>query len=366
MNIIIAGGGTGGHIFPALAVAKELQETVDGVSLTFVGTVRGIESKIVPKEGYNIRFIRSEGLLGKNIFATIKSVLKIPFSLKDSYRILHDIKPDMVFGVGGYSSGPVVLCARLMGIPTVIHEQNILPGFTNKMLGKIVDAIAVTYHESMRSFPKEKTCLTGNPVRIEILKGDRERGYERFSLAKDRFTIFVFGGSQGASNINKAVGEALVFLEPFIEKIQFLHQTGDRDCDAMKEVYRARGFKGTVLPFAYEMADAYAVADLIISRAGATTLSELTVCGKAAILVPYPLSAGNHQEINARKLWDIGASQMILDNDMNGKKLADMIRYLIQDPEALGEMERVSKSLGSSEAAGKIVGLIKGRLKKRR
>jgi UDP-N-acetylglucosamine--N-acetylmuramyl-(pentapeptide) pyrophosphoryl-undecaprenol N-acetylglucosamine transferase len=365
MNIIIAGGGTGGHIFPALAVAKELQETVDGVSLTFVGTVRGIESKIVPKEGYNIRFIRSEGLLGKNIFATIKSVLKIPFSLKDSYRILHDIKPDMVFGVGGYSSGPVVLCARLMGIPTVIHEQNILPGFTNKMLGKIVDAIAVTYHESMRSFPKEKTCLTGNPVRIEILKGDRERGYERFSLAKDRFTIFVFGGSQGASNINKAVGEALVFLEPFIEKIQFLHQTGDRDCDAMKEVYRARGFKGTVLPFAYEMADAYAVADLIISRAGATTLSELTVCGKAAILVPYPLSAGNHQEINARKLWDIGASQMILDNDMNGKKLADMIRYLIQDPEALGEMERVSKSLGSSEAAGKIVGLIKGRLKKK-
>ena len=365
MKIIIAGGGTGGHIFPALAVARKLQETIANVSITFVGTVRGIESKIIPKEGYEIRFIRSEGLVGKDPVSTIRSVSRVPSSLMDSRRILKEINPDLVMGVGGYSSGPVVLCARLMGIPTFIHEQNTLPGLTNKLLGKFVDTVAVTYHESMKYFSPEKTYLTGNPVREDILKGDRSRGCKTFSLDKERFTIFIFGGSSGAHNINHAVGDALVYLEQFRENIQFLHQTGEKDFDAVKEIYSSKGFKGTVLPFAYEMADAYAVADLIISRAGATTLAELTACGKASILVPYPHAAGNHQEINARKLWDVGAAQMILDSELNGKTLADMIRYLLEDPEAIGEMERTSQSLGSYEATKKIIDLIVGLLKKK-
>jgi len=365
MNIIFAGGGTGGHLFPALAVAKKLEKTAGAVKITFVGTVKGIESKIVPREGYDIKFIRSEGLVGKSIFKTIKSLAKIPLSLIDSYRILKNVKPDIIFGVGGYSSGPMLLCAKLMGISTMIHEQNTIPGLTNKILGKFVDVIAVTYHESIKFFPEDKTYLTGNPVREEILHGDREKGYEIFSLDKDRFTVFVFGGSSGASTINNAIGEALVYLEPLKDRIQFLHQTGEKDYDLMKEVYRSRGFKGTVVPFAYEMADAYAVADLIISRAGATTLAELTACGKAAILIPYPFAAGNHQEINARKLWDIGAAQMILDKDLNGKTLSDMIKYLIEDPDALGEMERIGKSLGNREATNKIIELIEGLLKKK-
>jgi UDP-N-acetylglucosamine--N-acetylmuramyl-(pentapeptide) pyrophosphoryl-undecaprenol N-acetylglucosamine transferase len=252
-----------------------------------------------------------------------------------------------------------------MGINTIIHEQNTLPGLTNRILGKIVDRIAVSYQESLRFFPGEKTCLTGNPVREEIVKGDRSRGHDIFSLQKDRFTIFVFGGSRGASHINHAVGEALVYLMPVRDKIQFLHQTGDRDSEPMKEVYHSREFRGTVLPFAYEMADAYAAADLIISRAGATTLAELTACGKAAILIPYPYAAGNHQETNAGKLWDIGAAQMILDRELNGKTLADMIMYLIEDPEAIGEMERTSKSIGSTDAGRKIAGLIAGLIKKK-
>jgi UDP-N-acetylglucosamine--N-acetylmuramyl-(pentapeptide) pyrophosphoryl-undecaprenol N-acetylglucosamine transferase len=366
MNIVIAGGGTGGHVFPALAIAKELKKTITDVKVTFVGTVKGIESKIIPREGYDIKFIRSEGLVGKNIFKTAKSIFTVPLSLNDSYSILKEIKPDLVIGVGGYSSGAVVLCAKLMGIPTIIHEQNTLPGLANKVLGKFVDTVAVTYHESIKFFPRDRTYLTGNPVREEILEGDRERGYKNFSLDKDRFTIFVFGGSLGASSINSAVSEALAYLEPFKEKIQFLHQTGDKDFDPVKNVYRLREFKGTVIPFAYEMADAYAVADLIISRAGATTLAELTACGKAAILVPYSYAAGNHQEINAGKLWDMGAVRMIPDKDINGKTLSDLVKYLLEDPDAIGEMERISKSLGSREATRKIIELINALLKKKR
>lgn len=365
MNIVIAGGGTGGHVFPALAVAAALKRIFAEAKITFVGTVRGIESKIIPKEGFDIRFIRSEGLVGKNILDTAKSVVKIPLSVMDSCSILRKLKPELVLGVGGYSSGSVICCAKLMGIPTIIHEQNTLPGLTNRILGKFVDTVAVTYHESTKYFPQAKTYLTGNPVREGILKGDRERGCKTFGLDQDKFTIFVFGGSRGASHINNAMGEALDHLEPYRDRIQFLHQTGERDFDPMKEIYHSRGFKGTVLPFAYEMADAYAVADLIISRAGATTLAELTACGKAAILVPYPFAAGNHQEINAKKLWDIGAAQMILDRDLNGRALSDMIRYLIEDPEAIAEMERISKSLGSREATGRVIELITGILKKK-
>ncbi len=365
MNIVIAGGGTGGHVFPAIAIAKELKKEIANIKITFVGTTKGIESKIIPKEGYDIRFIKSEGLVGKNIFRTVKSALKIPLSLKDSKRILKELQPELVLGVGGYSSGPVVLCAALMGIPTIIHEQNTLPGLTNKLLGRFVDTIAVSYHESIKFFPQEKTYLTGNPVRLEILKGDRKRGCKIFSLDGKLFTIFVFGGSLGATRINSAVSEALAYLEPFKDRIQFLHQTGDKDFEAVKKTYREREFKGTVIPFAYEMADAYAMADLIISRAGATTLAELTACGKAAILVPYPFAAGNHQEINARKLWDVGAAQMVLDKDLNGKTLAELIKYLLEDPDAIGHMERTSKSLGNPEATKRIIELILGLLKKK-
>lgn len=364
MNIIIAGGGTGGHVFPALAVARELRKMLPGARVTFVGTVRGIESKIIPREGYDLRFIRSEGLVGKDLLNTTRALLKIPLSIMDSLGILKDIEPELVIGVGGYSSGPVLLCAKLMGIPTIIHEQNTVPGFANKVLGKFVDTVAVTYHESIKYFPQDRVFLTGNPVREEVLNGDREKGYKTFGLDRDLFTIFVFGGSLGASNINEAIGEALTYLEPLKEKIQFLHQTGEKDLDSMKKQYSSREFKGTVIPFAYQMADAYSVADLVISRAGATTLAELTACGKAAILVPFPYSAGNHQEVNARKLWDMGAAQLLLDRELDGKKLFDMIKFMIEDPDALSEMERISRSLGDRRAASKVIELIMGLLKK--
>ncbi len=358
MRVVIAGGGTGGHVFPGIAIAKELKKTAADAEITFIGTSEGIELTIVPKEGFDIRFIRSEGLVGKGIFRMIKSIGKVPLSIKDARAILREIKPDVVLGVGGYCSGPVLFSAHLMGIPTIIHEQNTVPGLTNKLLGRFVNIIAVTYLESMDFFSRDKTFLTGNPIRGEILQGDRERGCNTFHLNKELFTIFVFGGSSGAHNINRAATEALVYLNLFKDKIQFLHQTGEKDLNSVREFYQARGFKGTIIPFIYDMPDAYAVADLVISRAGATTLAELTACGKAVILVPYPYAAGNHQEVNARKLWDIGAAQMILDRELSGKTLSELIKYLFQEPDAIGEMERISKSLGKPDATKKLLELV--------
>ncbi len=366
MRVVIAGGGTGGHAFPGIAVAKELKKTFKEAEVVFVGTTEGIEVKIVPREGFDIRFIKSEGIVKRGIFRSMKAIYKIPVSIKESYTILKDIKPDVVLGVGGYCSGPVLFTAFLTGTPTIIHEQNTIPGFTNKLLGKFVDIVAVTYFESMDFFSRDKTYFTGNPVRDEILRGDKKRGHRNFRLDENRFTVFVFGGSSGASKINKAVSEALTYMEDHKDKIQFLHQTGERDFNFVREFYQARGFKGTIIPFTYDMADAYAVADLVISRAGATTIAELTACGKAAILIPYPFAAGNHQEVNARRLWDLDAAQMILDKDLNGRSLSDLIKYFMEEPGAIGEMERISRSLGKPDATKKIVELIAGLVKKKK
>jgi len=365
MNVIIAGGGTGGHIYPGLAIAKALERISHDLRVVFVGTAKGLEAKIIPREGYEIQFIRSEGVVRRGLLRGGLALMKIPVSMIDSVRILRQVRPDIAIGVGGYSSGPVILSAKLMGIPAMIHEQNTLPGLTNRILSRFVDAVAVTYQESMNYFPREKTYLTGNPVREEILQGDRERGYERFSLEKDRFTIFVFGGSRGASRINQAVVEALDFLQGLRDRVQFLHQTGERDLRHVKEVYRLKGFKGTVIPFAHDMADAYAVADLVISRAGATTLAEITACGKAAILVPYPYAAGDHQEINARKLVDIGAAKIVRDSELTGKVLSEMIIHVMNNPDELKKMERLTASLGNPHAIDRILEIIEGLIKKK-
>jgi len=363
MKIVIAGGGTGGHVFPGIAVAMEFKRK-ENAEVIFIGTANGIESRIVPKEGFDLRFIRAGGIVGTGVIRSLRSVAMLPLSLKDSYAILKEAKPDLVFGLGGYSSGATLLIASLMGIPTMIHEQNSLPGLTNRLLSRFVDIIAVTYQESMDFFPKDKTYLTGNPVRQEIFEGDRERGYKVFNLEKGLFTIFAFGGSQGASSINNAITEALAYLEEFRDKIQFLHQTGEKDFNAVREFYRIRGFKGTIIPFAYNMADAYAIADLVICRAGATTLAELIACGKAAILIPYPYAAMNHQEINARKLCDVGAAQILLQGELKGRSLAELVKYLFENPDMIREMENISRSLGRPDAGQRIVELAMGLMKR--
>jgi UDP-N-acetylglucosamine--N-acetylmuramyl-(pentapeptide) pyrophosphoryl-undecaprenol N-acetylglucosamine transferase len=275
-------------------------------------------------------------------------------------RILKEITPDIVIGLGGYSSGPLVAIASLKGIPTLILEQNAIPGLTNRILSRVVDAIAINFKSSEGFFSDLKIHLTGNPVREEITSGKKEEGLKKFGLDEGLFTVLIFGGSAGAHRINKAMVEAISYLNALKNRIQIIHQTGDKDYAEMSEFYRSRGFKIAVLPFIDSMADAYAASDLVVSRAGAGTLSEITACGKPSILIPYPYAAKNHQEINARILLDEGAAMLILDKELDGKRLVSEIRFLMEDPERLWQMEKASKRLGISDAARKIVDLAMG------
>ena len=355
MKVIIAGGGTGGHLFPGLAIAEEFKRRDSGSEIVFVGTEHGIESKIIPREGFPIRFLRSEGIVGKSLLRKARGIAELCLSVFDAGRILKSIGPDIVIGVGGYASGAIVMLADLKSIPTMIHEQNSVPGLTNKILGRFVKRICVTYHESLTSFPMHKTFLTGNPIRARILKGEREAACRLFSLDKDLFTVFIFGGSSGAQSINRTMVDALNHLSDLRENIQFLHQTGDRDFEGIRDAYRKAGVKGTVTPFIYQMPEAYAAADVVVSRAGATTLAELTALGKPAILIPYPYAAGRHQEFNAMKLRDIGAAMVMLENNLSGERLAAAVRDIFGNETLRNEMKSASKGLGRADACSKIV-----------
>lgn len=358
MKIIIAGGGTGGHIFPGIAIADEILKRYESAEVTFVGTEEGIERSIVPQEGYNIRFLRAEGIVGRSMIKRLRAGIKVILSIYDSFKIIKDLKPDAIIGVGGYASFGMVITGRFLSIPTMIAEQNSVPGLANRILGRFVNAICLTYHESISYFPKDKTYITGNPIRQGITRGDRKRAYDLFGLERDRFTILVFGGSAGARRINRAVCDSFNYLTEQRDRIQFLHQTGRSDIEWVKESYRKWSFKGTVTPFIYEMAEAYAVSDLVISRAGATTLAELTAVGRPAILIPYPFAAANHQEENARKLSDMGAAKMILDTDLSGETLSEGIKEFLANDELRREMERAVRSLGRPDAASQVVDIL--------
>lgn len=358
MKLVIAGGGTGGHLFPGFAVAEEFRERDKSIrknDIFFVGTEHGIEAKAVPREGYPLRFVRARGMIGKSFSGKVRAALEFLVSVSDSLRILRTTRPDIVIGVGGYASVGMVLAAHFKSIPTLIMEQNSVPGFANKLLGRFADAVAVTYQESISFFPQEKTFLTGNPVRRGIFDTDHEKAYSMFPLDKEKFTVFVFGGSLGARSINQAVMESLNYLLDLRQNIQFLHQTGERDFESVKEVYRRVGFNGIVVPFVYQMAEAYTLADLVVCRAGATTLSEVTLIGKPAILIPYPHAASNHQEYNARKLEDMGAAKMIRDRDLTGEVLSEMIRGLYANGKMRKEMQKAASAFGRADAAEKIV-----------
>ncbi len=357
MRVIIAGGGTGGHLFPGIAVAEEFMKRGRAARVVFVGTEHGIEARIIPKEGYPIEFLSAEGLVGKTPLKKLKALYLFLVSLGQSRRIILSVRPDIVVGVGGYASVGMVITAHFMGIRTIIMEQNSVAGRANRFLGWFADAIAATYQESISFFPREKTFLTGNPVRNKILVRDAVDIREAFGLEKDRFTVLIFGGSLGARTINNAMSEALHYLLDLRENIQFVHQTGEKDLKGVKEGYKRLGFACAVLPFIYQMADAYSVADLIVCRAGASTLSEITAMGKTSVLIPYPHAASNHQESNARKLEDMGAATVILDKHLSGEVMAKVIRGLYDSPEKRREMQKASKAFGRTDAAEKIVDL---------
>ncbi|HIJ59387.1 MAG TPA: undecaprenyldiphospho-muramoylpentapeptide beta-N-acetylglucosaminyltransferase [Nitrospirae bacterium] len=362
MRVIISGGGTGGHLYPAIALAEQLLQTVilkkiKKQDILFVGSEYGIEKKIVPQEGFQIELLNVTGFVGKSLFAKIKSIYKLLIAFQKTLKILNIFRPKIVIGSGGYVSIAMLLSAVMKGIPTIILEQNSIPGLANKILGKFVDIICITYEESSSFFPINKVYHTGNPIRSKILIAELESAYEIFQLDRQKKTILIFGGSKGAHSINTAVFEALPYLLDLKLYIQFIHQTGENDFEEAKEHYRKTGFHALVYKFIEKIPEAYKVSSLLICRAGATTLSEITAAGKASILIPYPYAASNHQEKNALRLEALGAAKVIKEKNLSGEVLAKEIRKLLNNEEELHAMELASSSIGKADAAEKIVSI---------
>ncbi|RME55369.1 MAG: undecaprenyldiphospho-muramoylpentapeptide beta-N-acetylglucosaminyltransferase [Deltaproteobacteria bacterium] len=351
MKLVIAGGGTGGHLFPGIAVAEAWRQRAPAPEVAFVGTKEGIESRILPDSPFPLYTIEIRGLKGKSAVEKIRNILKIPTSLRASLRLLGRLAPDVVLGVGGYASGPVVLAAWLRRIPCAIQEQNTHPGLTNRILAHFADRIFLAFEPEGARFPAAKCLVTGNPIRRTLLSPPmKERGEE------GGFTLLVFGGSQGARRINEAMIEILPQLAA--RGVRIVHQTGRTDYERVERAYRDAGIPAriaTVTPFIDRMAEAYAAADLVVCRAGATTIAELTAIGRPAILVPYPHAAYDHQEKNARRLLEKGAARMILDRELTGKRLLDEILPLLESPETLRRISENARHLGHPEAADTIV-----------
>ncbi|MGC8808659.1 MAG: undecaprenyldiphospho-muramoylpentapeptide beta-N-acetylglucosaminyltransferase [bacterium] len=348
---MIAGGGTGGHLFPALAVAEAFLEKDARHQILFVGSQKGLERQVLRKQGFALETIEVVSLVGKSWRKKIGSLLLVGKSLGQSWRLLRSFQPDLVLGMGGYTSGPVVLTAWAMGKRTAIHEQNVVPGLSNKILGKVVDRIFISFPETAQFFPTKKTFWTGNPVRKRFKTPPSRLPAEDEGL----FTIFVFGGSQGAHRLNSSMAEALPLLADLKEKMRIIHQTGPKDYQQMKEIYGQQGWAAEVYSFLEEIEMAYARADLIICRAGASTLFELMAMGKPALLVPFPFAANDHQTLNARALVKAGAAFLVADREINGEFLSNFLRKLINDPAPLKEMGRRAASLAKLEAAQNIV-----------
>jgi UDP-N-acetylglucosamine--N-acetylmuramyl-(pentapeptide) pyrophosphoryl-undecaprenol N-acetylglucosamine transferase len=346
VKVLIAGGGTGGHLFPGIALAEEVVTRHHANQVVFVGTERGLEARVVPQAGFPLEFIQAQGLKGKGFFQLLKGLLALPLALIASFRILNRHKPDVVVGVGGYASGPVVLAAWILGIPTAVQEQNALPGLTNKILGKLVRVVFIAFDEARRFFPEGKVQLVGNPIRRKLMDN-----YLRSHVAHEHFTVLVFGGSLGARGLNQRMVDALEHLGDVKEQIRFVHQTGKNDLDMVRKGYADRGFHAEVVEFIDDMSAAYARADLVVCRAGATTLAELTVCKKASILVPFPYATDDHQAVNAKALVEAGAAVMFREAELTGQKLAEQIRLLKNEPLRLKQMEKKAGLLGRPEAS---------------
>ena len=352
LSVLIAGGGTGGHLYPGIAVARELTAREPGATVTFVGTAAGIESRVVPREGFTLELIRSAGLKGKSAQSLARGVALLPLSAADAWGVITRRRPGVVIGVGGYSSGPVVLLSALRGIPTLLMEQNAMPGLTNRMLAPVVDAAAVTYQESVRFFGS-KALVSGNPVRPEFFQDEEAHGNQHSPPGAAR--VLVFGGSQGAHAINVAMVEAAPQLAAGAPRVAITHQTGERDLEMVRDGYRRAGLEARVEPFLFAMDREMKGADLVISRAGATTLAELTASGKPSILVPLPTATDDHQRKNALALVNEGASRLVEQRDLSGGRLAAEIHALAGDVALRTRMGDAARRMARPDAARVIV-----------
>jgi UDP-N-acetylglucosamine--N-acetylmuramyl-(pentapeptide) pyrophosphoryl-undecaprenol N-acetylglucosamine transferase len=346
MRVIFAGGGTGGHLFPGLAVAREFQRRDGRAEILFVGTEQGIEFRVLPKEGFKLETLTVKGIKGRGLRGIMDALYGVPAGFLRSLAIIRKFRPDCIIGLGGYASGPLLLAGRVSGVCCAIMEQNLRPGFTNKILARLVQRVFTSYAQSAKFFRGARLVETGNPVRWQKLPEMKKR---------EKLSLLVFGGSAGARRINFAVVDALKEATDLKSELFVRHQTGQVDYAAIQEAYAALPFEAEVTPFIDRMDEAYAGADLVLCRAGATTLAELTAFGKAAILVPYPYAIYDHQRHNAQALQERGAAEMILDQELNGRVLAARIRVYLSDRKRIDSMAGAARTMGRPDAAARIV-----------
>jgi len=348
LRVIVAGGGTGGHLYPGIAVAREIARQRPGAVVTFAGTARGIESRVVPREGFELDVIRSGGLKGKAVGQRVSGLSLLPLSAMDAWHVISRRRPHLVIGVGGYSSGPVVALAALRRVPTLLLEQNAVPGLTNRLLAPLVRQAAVTYETTLPFF-RGKGFVAGNPVRAEFLEPQTALDG---SLAPARaLRVLIFGGSQGAHAINVACVEAAEKLAASPTPLTLVHQTGERDLAMVRQGYERAGLAARVEPFLFEMDREMKSADLVVCRAGATTLAEITAAAKPAILVPLPTATDDHQRKNAHELARAGAAEVIDQRDLSGNRLAVRIFALVADGAGRKRMSDAARGLARPDAA---------------
>lgn len=366
LKVIISGGGTGGHIYPGISLAGEVKNRDIKNDILFVGTERGMESKLIPREGFKIIKIKARGIQRKICFENLTAMVIFLISLFQSYKIIKKYKPDVVIGTGGYVSGSVVLMAVILGIPTFIHEQNVIPGITNKFLSRIARATFLSFDQSKEYFSnKAKLVFTGNPIRFKGIKRGTDQEYKKFNLDSSKKTILVLGGSKGAAAINRAVSGSIDLIKEVIKNDwQVLLISGQDDYDNMMEIVREDHKIFSVEPYLHDIEKAYSLADLVICRAGATTLAEIASYGLPAILIPYPYATHDHQGINAKIFEREGAAILILEKNLSEEKLARILLDLLKNKDKLERMAKKSRELSNVNSAKKIVDYISDYIKK--
>jgi len=352
VRVLIAGGGTGGHLYPGIALARELKRRDAEAMVTFVGTATGVEARVVPREGFPLELIRVAGLKGKSRRERLGGLSILPLAAVDAWRVVSRYRPDVVVGVGGFASGPVLMLAATRGYPTMLLEQNAMPGLTNRLLARVVRAAAVTFDEALAFFPGTG-FVTGNPVRPEFFR-DVKDADDQSDSPPHAARVLIFGGSQGAHAINVAMVEAATRLAAAGTHLAIVHQTGERDLDMVRHAYRGAGLEVRVEAFLYEMDREMTRADLVVARAGATTLSELAAAGRAAILVPLPTATDDHQRKNADVVAHAGGAEVIEERELTGERLAGSISEIINDPERRRRMALAIRTLARPDAAARI------------
>ena len=354
-RIVISGGGTGGHIYPAIGIAKELTQLDAETEVVFIGGADRLESTLVPQHGFRFLPISVAGFPRKLTWRWIPVVFKVCSGFTRSLWLLKNLKPSVVVGTGGYVCGPVLFAAVLLSIPTVIQEQNAAPGLTNRILARWAKAIYLAFETAGTHFPVERTKVLGNPIRRTIGAAERASEiYNSLGLDPERKTVFVMGGSQGAQAINQSVMEALDDLAPFDQRLQFVHQTGKADYKAVKARYQGSSVRYLVQPYFDPIETIYSIADLMVCRAGGMTIAEITACGIPAIFIPLPTAAGNHQGLNAQAVSDAGGGVVLDQRTLTGHKLAAEIIRILDNPEEQQGMANQSRQLGNPHAGEEI------------